>query len=167
VSGLENRSNGATLTIVRGVLAGLAGGLAWLIGLTIFFGPAQRILADPNRQSEKFLRVFSEIEPLPRTLDVSVLIGGLLLIGTIHGLVYAFLSSRLPGGVLRRGLTFGVIAWALMTPWFEFYLPWNVMHEPMPLVVLEGVLWLLVQLLVGVTIATVYAACGRILRPQT
>lgn len=150
------------MAIARGVVAGLAGGLAWLLGLTIFFGPAQGILADPDRQSEKFLRVFSEIEPLPRTLDITVLVVGLLLIGTIHGMVYAFLGDRLHGSVIRRGVTFGLIAWALMTPWFEFYLPWNVMHEPMPLVLLETFLWLLVQLLVGITIATVYALSGRL-----
>lgn len=152
------------MTVIRGILSGLAGGLAWLLGLTVFFGPAQRVLADPNRQSEKFLRVFSEIEPLPRTVNPSVLIAGLLVIGTIHGLVYAYLSGRLPGGVIRRGATFGVIAWALMTPWFEFYLPWNVMHEPMPLVLLEAGLWLLVQLLVGITISTVHAGSALIPR---
>jgi len=36
-----------------------------------------------------------------------------------------------------------------MIPWFEFYLPYNVMNEPLSLVLLEGLLWLL-------TIVTVY-----------
>jgi hypothetical protein len=40
-----------------------------------------------------------------------------------------------------------------MVPWFEFYLPWNVMLEPMPLVLLEVLCWLIVQLLVGLALA--------------
>jgi hypothetical protein len=48
------------------------------------------------------------------------------------------------------------VAWVLMVPWFEFYLPWNVMHEPIMLVILEMVLWLCVHLIVGIVIAGVY-----------
>lgn len=44
-----------------------------------------------------------------------------------------------------------------MAPWFEFYLPWNVLREPAPLVVLELACWLGVMLLVGTAIAGVDA----------
>jgi len=49
-----------------------------------------------------------------------------------------------------------MVAWALMVPWFEFYLPWNVMHEPVLLVLLEMILWMGVLLIVGIVIAQVY-----------
>jgi len=43
-----------------------------------------------------------------------------------------------------------------MVPWFEFYLPWNVMHEPLLPVLLEMIHWLGVLLSVGFAIAGVY-----------
>jgi hypothetical protein len=91
-----------------------------------------------------------------------VLFAGLLAVALIHSIVYAWLHGKLTGNVLRRGLTFGVVAWALMAPWFEFYLPWNVMREPFALVLLELLCWLAVQLLVGVAIASVF----RLLRKR-
>jgi hypothetical protein len=43
-----------------------------------------------------------------------------------------------------------------MVPWFEFYLPRNVMREPAALVLLEMVLWLGVLLVAGLAIAVTY-----------
>lgn len=45
-----------------------------------------------------------------------------------------------------------------MVPWFEFYLPWNVLREPASLVALEMLCWAGGMLLVGVTIAGVESA---------
>jgi len=150
------------MKLVRIVAAGTAAGLAWLLGITVIFGPAQAILADPALQSAKFLRVFTEIEPLPRAATSPwILFVGLTLIGVIHAAVFAALRDALPGRGWRKGVSFGLIAWALMVPWFEFYLPWNVMHEPFALVLLEAVLWALVLQLVGIVIALVYGALER------
>jgi hypothetical protein len=146
-------------TVLRGVGAGLVGGLAWIGAMLLFFGPAQAILADPAYQSAKFLAVFGQIEPLPRTTGALwILAAGLLAIGVIYGLVYHVVRQAFAGKPWwSRGLRFGLAAWALMVPWFEFYLPWNVMHEPAALVLLEAVLWLCVLLAVGLAIAGVYA----------
>ena len=150
------------MKLVRVIAAGVAGGLAWLLGLTVFFGPAQAILADPNLQSAKFLRVFAEIEPLPRVAASPwIMLVGLAVIGVIHAAVFAVLRDGLPGRGWRKGVAFGLVAWALMVPWFEFYLPWNVMHEPFVLVLLEAALWALVLQLVGLAIAAVYGALER------
>lgn len=144
------------MRVLRPLVAGLAGGAAWLLGLLVFFGPAQSILADPAYQSAKFLAVFAEIEPLPRmAAHPWLLYVGILTIGLIYGVTFAALRSRWPGRGWRRGPVFGLVAWALMVPWFEFYLPYNVMHEPFPLVLLEAVLWALVLQLVGIAIAGV------------
>lgn len=62
----------------------------------------------------------------------------------------------------RRGLRFGLLSWILMVPWFEFYLPWNVLREPAALVALEMLCWAGVLLLVGITIAGVEAALRRL-----
>jgi hypothetical protein len=62
----------------------------------------------------------------------------------------------LPAGLIARGLAFGAVAWALFTPWFEFYLPWNLMLEPTLLVLLEMLCWAGIMLLVGVAISLAF-----------
>ncbi|MFP3943564.1 MAG: hypothetical protein ACLFWF_06715 [Alphaproteobacteria bacterium] len=142
----------------RALLAGLAGGAAWIAALLALFGPAQAILSDPAYQSQKFIDVFANLEPLPRNIENPLIMpAGLLVIGVIYGLVFAVIRRGLPGASrLARGLSFGVVAWLLAFPWFEFYLPWNVMHEPAALVALELALWLGVMLVVGQAISWTY-----------
>jgi hypothetical protein len=48
-----------------------------------------------------------------------------------------------------------------MVPWFEFYLPWNVLREPNALVMLEVVCWAGVMTVVGLTIAGVEQVLAR------
>lgn len=75
---------------------------------------------------------------------------GFMAIGFIVASAFLLLNDKLPGGWLKRGLLFGVVHWMLMTPWFEFYLPYNVMNEPLMLALFEAVLWLCVTLCIGV-----------------
>lgn len=150
--------NTSTPTLFKAIYAGLAGGIAWIGSTILFFGPAQAILANPDFQSQKFLYVVGQLEPLPYAADSPWIIpAGLLLIGTLYGLVYHFVRRAFQGVPWwKKGMRFGLVAWALMVPWFEFYLPWNVMHEPFMLVLLEMLLWMAVLLIVGITIAGVY-----------
>ena len=146
---------------LRGPLAGLAGGLAWLLSMLAIFGPAQSILTDPARQSAKFLAVFAGTPP-PRMSEAPwIVAAGIFAITTLWGCVYVGLSRSWTGAWWRRGLRFGGIAWVLMVPWFEFYLPWNVMREPALLVALEMACWLGVLLCVGLAIAGVERALRR------
>ena len=148
-------------SLVRGLIAGLAGGVAWFVGILLFFAPAQAVLTDPTLQSAKLLIAFTA-EPLPRTSDVPWLLGvALLSIGVLWGWVYVWLSSVWSGAWWKRGLRFGVVGWILMAPWFEFYLPWNVLREPALLVALELACWAGVLLGVGLTISGVDAALSR------
>lgn len=140
--------------MVRAITSGLIGGVAWNLAMKISFWPAQTILANPDLQSEKFLSVFYSIEPLPRMFDnASIFTLGLLVVGIFYGLVYGFVFNHYPGSWFKKGVMLGLTGWALMVPWFEFYLPWNVMHEPIALVFLEGFLWMVVLQIVGFSIA--------------
>lgn len=143
---------------MRALGAGFAGGLAWIAATLLLFGPAQAILANPDFQSEKFLFVMGQLEPLPYTAEsLWILPAGILLIGLLYGVVYHFIRVAFAGRPWwRKGVLFGWVAWALMVPWFEFYLPWNVMHEPFLLVILEMVLWMGVLISAGIAIAGVY-----------
>lgn len=148
------------LKAIRVLASGLAAAVTWWAGLIIVFGPAQGLLADPNRQSAKFLAAFTQ-PPLPRMADgAEILALGLLAIGLIYAATYAWLESRLSGSAYRKGLSFGLIAWALMVPWFEFYLPWNVMREPFSLVLVEALCWLVVLLAVGLSISMAHRLLG-------
>ena len=81
---------------------------------------------------------------------------GLLAIGIAYGWAYAASTSSWRGPWWRRGLAFGLLSWTLMTLWFEFYLPWNVLREPAALVGVELACWLGVHVLVGVSMAGAY-----------
>ena len=109
----------------------LAASVGWFAGFLVSFTPAQAILANPARQSEKFLAVFFSIPPTPR-IDRPQEFAGLIL-------------------VLGAFLALG--CWLLMVPWFELYLPWNVLHEPMDLVLLEAFCWWVTLSLSGLTMA--------------
>jgi hypothetical protein len=146
---------------VRGLIAGFAGGVAWLVGILLFFGPAQIVLTDPDLQSAKMLAAFTA-DPLPRTADAPwLLVLGLLGIGILWGWVYVWLADHWRGPWWKRGFSFAVVAWVLMVPWFEFYLLWNVLLEPVLLVALEMVCWAAVLLGVGAAIAGVEALLRR------
>ena len=136
------------------LVAGLAGAAAWLLGIAIVFGPAQGVLTDPTRQSAKFIAAFADPAAPPRVAAAPwILPVGLVLVGLAASAAYAIVGPRIPGGVARRGAIFGALAWLLMVPWFEFYLPYNVMLEPLGLALLEALLWGIVLQLVGQAIA--------------
>ncbi len=141
---------------LRYLLAGLAGGFAMLAASLATFGPAQAVLADPALQSEKFLAAFTG-DPPPRAASAPYLIPlGFVGLGFVHALAFQLLYRGLSRNWLAAGLTFGFAAWLIAYPWFEYYLPWNVMLEPAPLVLLELACWLGVTLAGGLAIAFVY-----------
>lgn len=142
----------------RNVLAVLVCGPLWYGGLYVFFvySGAQQILANPQYQSQKFIDSFVTFQPLPRmALDAWLVPKGLMITGTLLGLVLVYLNDKIKLGWFTKGLVFGLMSWALIIPWFEFYLPYNVMHEPMALVLLEALLWLCVMTCIGITISFV------------
>ncbi|HEY0740250.1 MAG TPA: hypothetical protein VGD40_02275 [Chryseosolibacter sp.] len=128
----------------RRVLAVALAGPIWYCNFVIFFvmSGAQAILASPEHQSEKMLANFFSIEPLPRmNFDEWLVLKAFVFCGGIMAGIFIFLDSRLKGTWLKRGLTIGVIFSLVMVPWFEFYLPYNVMNEPLSLIAFEFILW--------------------------
>ena len=136
--------------------AGIAGALAWWAGLMFIFGAAQSVLADPAFQSAKMMAVY-DMQPPPRiAVEPWLLPFGIFLIALVHACVFAYLRPAFPAGVVRRGLAFGAVAWALLVPWFEFYLPWSLLLEPGALVFLEMLCWAAIMLLVGLAISVAF-----------
>jgi hypothetical protein len=139
--------------VVRILTAGVAGGLTWQAGMMVIFGIAQPILANPQWQSAKFNAAFQTMEPLPRTVGQPLLLPlGLIGISILYAAVHHAIRASLTGALWQRSAKFGLLLWSVMVPWFEFYLPWNVMHEPFPLVLLECICWFVVLQLVTLAI---------------
>lgn len=146
------------MEILRKIFAIFTAGLVWFIGILLFFvfSGAQGILANPKYQSQKFIDAFTK-EPPPLAVENPLIVPlGLIFVGAFTSLVFAFLNDKLNYGWLKKGVVFGLIQWALMIPWFEFYLPFNVMREPFLLVVFEMFLWLCVTLMVGIYLSFLF-----------
>jgi hypothetical protein len=137
---------------LRYLILFIGAGLVWYLGLNLFFiwSGAQGVLGNPEYQSSKFIKTFTEYEPLPlMAANPSIVWKGLLVVGLMAAIAFSIINPYLKGGWLKRGAVFGIAHWLLMTPWFEFYLPYNVMHEPILLVLLEAGLWLCIMLMLG------------------
>lgn len=141
----------------RGFLACLLGGIAFPLAVTGAFLPAQTILANPAYQSAKMMKVFFELEPLPRTgTDPGFVLFGLFLFGILHALIFVTLFPAFPGTGWRKGIGLGFMIWLVAIFWFEFFILWNVLHEPLPLILVELALWLMVSVFEGIVIAIAY-----------
>ena len=153
---------GSLPSAARFPLAVLASTVGWMVGMSIAFVPAQAILTDPSRQSAKMLAVFSTLEPLPRigTPDRMIVLVAVVSVFLVLG--YRLSRPDPSQSWWRRGLRFGTLAWLLMVPWFELYLPWNVLHEPMPLVVLEAACWWITLTCSGLGIAIAHGLRKRL-----
>ena len=85
------------------------------------------------------LDIFFKMQPPARDAQNSwLLVEGFFVTGLFMAIALNIINRGLKGSWLKRGLIMGCIAWMLVIPWFEFYLPYNLMREPLPLVFLEG-----------------------------
>jgi hypothetical protein len=154
-------------SVGRTVLAGLAGGLAFVLGTSLTFallGGSRRgqtgLLFDPATQSPKVIAVWKEIEPLPRIIENPLLIlSGFVAFGLVYAFVYRSAAASWPAGVLNRGWRLAVVVW-IGTIFSEFIGPFNVLHQPPALSAIAWAFWAVAALLEGYAIATV-AEAGR------
>lgn len=156
------------VTVASILLGGVAGGAAWFGSMLALFGPSQSLLADPSRQSAKMLAAFAMGDSAPRMVEAPWIVPvGFVAISLLWSAAYAALDAgwRVSWRTTwpRRGLALGALAWTFMVPWFEFYLPWNVLLEPAPLVFLELACWAGVLLCVGLAIAGTHALVSSLM----
>lgn len=90
-------------SVLRSVIAGLAGAVVGLIITLIGFMVADPILFDPDLQSAKLIAVWDETEPLPPTSGEAATGIILLLIGIGRAFIYRWLAPAWPTwpGALR------------------------------------------------------------------
>lgn len=148
---------------IRAILGGIAG---FLIGAALSFsllnlvGPAT--VYNEELQSPKLSAVWSdEIGPEPRMLSDPPSFGlAIVALGAAQGFVFALVAPALAGGVVRRGLIYGLIVWLLSTLSFELLGPFNLLLEPLPLVGVELAVGLPGNLLGGIVLSAIYGKLG-------
>ena len=148
--------------VLRTIVAGLAGGLAFVLGTSLTFallGGSRRgqtgLLFDPATQSPKVIAVWKEIEPLPRVIESPLtILSGFVLFAIAFAFVYRSIAASWPAGVMNRGWRLALIIW-LGTVFTEFIGPFNVLHQPLPLSVIAWIFWAVCALLTGYAIAFV------------
>jgi hypothetical protein len=152
-------------TTVKFMACTLLAAASLLFGLIVFFGPAQKILTSPEYQSEKVLKIFFELTPPPRiSFQPSAAWLGFLLIGMAHATAF-LLTDRPERARTRQALITGFVIWLLMATWFEYWILWNIMAEPVRLIALELLLWLVTCVLEGFVLVYACAAIDRMM-PQ-
>ena len=151
--------------------ASVAAYLTAVASLTILFGNPviERFLyTDAVGQSEKVINVFLEQEPLPavtpfwdqlgeidgRGLAVQAM---LFLWAIAVVVVYALGWADRTGSRWWRGVSFGIAVWAVLFLFFEAYVPFNLLGEPLRLVLVELSLQLIAMIATGIAVAWVYS----------
>ena len=147
---------------VRTLLAGVAGGLAMNLAMlltfrTLGFGwDGKGFLLDASTHSPKLIAVWTQIEPLPLIAFEPVpMIVGLMLFGIGHAYVYRWLSPTWPSGVVPRALRLAGLLFFLVYMFWEFFTPFNLFREPLPLIAAELVFWAVIALAEAFSIAFV------------
>lgn len=145
------------MNLPRKIVAVLTTGVVWYFAFNLCFvwSGAQGILGDPALQSSKFIKAFIEYQPLPRMTDVTILWKGFFLCGLLSATAFLLVGNVQKRIWWKHAIRFGIIHWLIMVPWFEFYLPYNVMNEPLLLVFFEAAIWLVVLMIVSCYLSSV------------
>jgi hypothetical protein len=153
---------------VRTIAAGLAGGLAFILGTFLTFAQfggskrgQQGLLFNPATQHPKVIAVWKEIEPLPRVIEnPPVIVAGMLLFALAYAFVYRSIASAWPAGVRPRGWRLAVIVW-LSTLFSEFMGSFNVLHQPLRVSVIAWSFWAVAAFAEAYCIVYVFERAGQ------
>lgn len=146
----------------RTILAGLAGGTAINVSMLLTFRllgfgwNGKGVLITSPLQSRKLVAVWTEIEPLPLIVtDPLPMIIGLTLFGVGHAFIYKWLAPSWPGRIVTRALRLAALVFFMTFAFWEFFTPFNLFSEPLPLLALETLFWCIIALSEAFAIAAV------------
>jgi hypothetical protein len=159
-------------SIPRTLAAGLAGGVAFVLGTLVTFAQLagsrrgeEGLLFDPDTQSPKVIAVWKQLEPLPRVIETPlVIIGGMVIFGLAYALLYRSVAAAWPAGVYPRAWRLAGVIW-LAGVFSEFMGPFNVLHQPLPLSVIAWGFWAVAALLEALVIVAVLERDTRAASP--
>lgn len=120
------------------------------------------ILLNPVLQSPKLIAVWTEMRPIPRVITHPFLMGfAVFLIAWVHAMIYRWLAPAWPHGISARAIRFAGLIFFLSFFFFEFFTAFNQFGEPLDLLALELVFWVVVAVAEAWAIATVIEAKPR------
>jgi hypothetical protein len=157
----------------RIIAAGVAGGTAMNAAMFLTFRllgfglHGDGILITSPAQSPKLVEVWMRLEPLPLVMtDPAPILLGMLLFGILHAYLFTWISPAWPRGVVARGLRFSALVFLMTFLFWEFFTPFNLFGEPLPLIALELVFWACIALADGMAISAVLGPKGEIIIPD-
>jgi hypothetical protein len=129
--------------IRRTLMAGLAGGVAFVLGtfgtFALLGGSREGetgLLFDPDTQHPKVIDAWKEIEPLPRVIEQpAVILAGMVAFALAYAFLCRSVAAAWPPGVAARARRLAVVIW-IGAVFAEFMGPFNVLHQPLYLSVL-------------------------------
>jgi hypothetical protein len=147
---------------MKTIAAGLAGGLAMNLTMLLTFRligfgwNGGGILLTSPAQSHKLIAVWTQLEPLPLVIaNPAPMVGGLMLFGIGHAIIYRWLSIAWPPGIVPRASRLAGLLFFMTFLFWEFFTPYNQFGEPPPLVALELSFWALIAIAESFAIASV------------
>jgi hypothetical protein len=125
-----------------------------LFGLFMNPGSQEIIFSDSMGQSSKLVAVWTQIQPVP---SLGSLIPALIIMPSIATVVFARFYDLLPTRDRRlKGLSFGIMLWALVGVFFELFTPYGLFGEPPILLAYELTLWLIGLSVIGTLMGVLY-----------
>jgi hypothetical protein len=150
-------------SIGRTLLAGVSGGITLNIVMVLTFRllgfgwDGGGILISHSTQSPKLIAIWTELEPIPLVVaNPAPIVIGLILFGIGHAFIYRWLSPAWPQGLIARALRIGMLVFFLSFFFWEFFTPFNLFGEPLPLIGLELVFWATIAFAEASVIASVF-----------
>lgn len=126
-------------TSLSGVFAGVV--FSFLSGLTFYdIGVRSGILFNPAYQSAKVLAV---VPSMVMVRAPYIIFAGWTLILIGYAFLFARISVLWPHGYWRRLWRLGLLIWFFSLLFFEFQGPYNLLREPIPLLLLELLFWMI------------------------
>ena len=140
---------GSVLTVLYGFLFGF-------IGYGQFGGPG--ILLGYG-QSQKLIDVFTTTQPLPLEMSsLFALLLGNIILGILFTAAYSWAMKELPGDSFGKGINFGIVLWVFAGLWSALYTNFSLLGEPVYLILVELIFWLVLFLIEGIIIVRLYRA---------
>lgn len=149
-------------SIPKILFAGLFGGITLNVSMFLTFNllgfgwDKKGILLDSSIQSAKLIAVWTEIEPIPLIISKPIfIIFGLIVFAIIHAFIYHWLSPHWPRGIKARTLRMAMLIFLFSFLFWEFFTPFNQFGEPLGLIGLELLFWLVIAVTEALAIVVV------------
>jgi hypothetical protein len=122
----------------------------------LFMNPISQeiIFSDSMGQSSKLVAVWTQTQPVP---SLGSLAPALIIMPSIATVIFARFYDLLPTQDRRlKGLSFGIMLWALVAIFFELFTPYGLFGEPPILLAYELTLWLIGLSTIGTLMGILY-----------